>query len=203
MRIVVATSLATTLAFSTVSAQRVYQGFWISLAPGGAGIVHKEGLAYPLYVRLGGTINQRLLVGIEWYGIVLDAEPPSGATNLTAMALLYPSHKGVLFTKAGLGIGRRRLAAPTSTRMSLRVLASHWGLASTSGWAGTSTSHRASTSYGRERNELFAPRLATPGPGPSLVTAPGSSSLWASRGIERCHGAAEQAREAGGAVSWR
>jgi len=112
MRIVAATSLATTLAFSTVSAQRVYQGFWISLAPGGAGIVHKEGLAYPLYVRLGGTINQRLLVGIEWYGIVLDAEPPSGATNLTAMALLYPSHKGVLFTRAGIGIGRASSSCP-------------------------------------------------------------------------------------------
>src|SRR2546425_8720961 len=46
-------ALPISLAFSTVSAQRVHQGFWISLAPGGAGIVHKEGLAYPLYVRLG------------------------------------------------------------------------------------------------------------------------------------------------------
>src|SRR3989441_937797 len=105
-------ALPISLAFSTASAQRVHQGFWISLAPGGAGIVHKEGLAYPLYVRLGGTINQRLLVGIEWYGIVLDAEPPSGATNLTAMALLYPSHNGVLFARSGSGIGRGSLSCP-------------------------------------------------------------------------------------------
>jgi hypothetical protein len=78
MRIVLMTSLATTLALSTLSAQRVHQGFWIALAPGGAGIADKEGFAYPLYLRLGATINQRLLVGVEWYFVVLDAEPPSG-----------------------------------------------------------------------------------------------------------------------------
>jgi hypothetical protein len=100
------------LVLSSVSAQRVHQGFWIGLAPGGAGFVHKEGFAYPLYLRLGGTVHQRLLVGVEWYGVVLDADPPSGATNLTAVALLYPSHEGGFFTKAGLGIGRAESSCP-------------------------------------------------------------------------------------------
>jgi hypothetical protein len=112
MRIVLTTSLATTLALSAAHAQRVRDGFWIGLAPGGVGIVDKEGLAYPLYLRLGGTINQRLLLAVEWYGVVLDTDPESGATNLTAVALFYPSPKGVFFTKAGVGSGRAQSSCP-------------------------------------------------------------------------------------------
>ena len=112
MRTLITTSLATMLVLSSVSAQRVHQGFWIGMSPGGVGVVHTEGLAYPLYLRLGGTINQRLLVGLEWYNVVLDVNPAAGAANLTAVALLYPSQKGVLFTRAGLGIGRAESSCP-------------------------------------------------------------------------------------------
>jgi len=112
MRTLIATSLATMLVLAPVSAQRVHQGFWIGLSPGGAGIVHKEGFAYPVYLRLGGTITQRLLVGVEWYNVVLDAYPASGTANLTAVALFYPSHKGIFFTKAALGLGRAESSCP-------------------------------------------------------------------------------------------
>ena len=71
---------------SSVSAQRVHQGFWSGLAPGGVGIVETEGLTYPLYLRLGGTINQRLLVGGEWYAVVLDANPREQQSPPTAAA---------------------------------------------------------------------------------------------------------------------
>ena len=106
MRTLLATLLATSLALPTVSAQRVHQGFWIGFAPGGAGVADREGAAYPLYVRAGGTITQQLLIGVEWYGVVLDADPSAGAANLTAVALLYPSHRGGFFTKTALGIGQ-------------------------------------------------------------------------------------------------
>jgi len=111
-RVAVATSLATTLLLSTISAQHIHRGFWIGLAPGGAGVVHKEGFAYPLYLRLGGTVHQRLLVGVEWYGVLLDAEPSSAAANLTAVALLYPSRAGGFFTKVGVGSGRATSRCP-------------------------------------------------------------------------------------------
>jgi len=112
MRKVLITLLGITIAAPAVSAQRLHQGFWLSFAPGGAGVVHREGFAYPLYLRLGGTINQRLLFGVEWYGVVLDAQPSSGTTNLTATALFYPSDNGVFFTKGGLGIGRAQSNCP-------------------------------------------------------------------------------------------
>lgn len=112
MRTIIGTSLATMLVLSSVHAQRVHQGFWIGVSPGGVGVVETEGFAYPLYLRLGGTINQRLLVGVEWYSVALDFNPAAGATNLTAVALLYPSQKGVLFTRAGLGIGRAESRCP-------------------------------------------------------------------------------------------
>ncbi len=112
MRTLITTSLATMLVLSSVSAQRVHEGFWIGVAPGGVGVVETEGFAYPLYLRLGGTINERLLVGVEWYNVVLDVNPAAGAANLTAVALFYPSRKGVFFTKAGLGIGRAESSCP-------------------------------------------------------------------------------------------
>lgn len=112
MRVLLTISLVTILALSTISAQRVHQGFWIGLGPGGVGVVETEGLAYPLYLRLGGTVNQRLLVGVEWYNVVLDVDPPAGAANATAVVLFYPSRKGVLFTKAGVGVGRAESRCP-------------------------------------------------------------------------------------------
>jgi hypothetical protein len=112
MRTLLTASLGTVLALATASAQRVHQGFWIGVAPGGVGVVETEGLAYPLYLRLGGTINQQLLVGVEWYNVVLDLRPAAAAANLTAVALFYPSKKGILFTRAGVGLGRAESHCP-------------------------------------------------------------------------------------------
>ena len=102
------------LACSTLEAQRRHQGFWIAFAPGGVGSADVEGFAYPLYLRLGGTTSQRLLLGVEWYGVILDAQPSAGMTNLTAIALLYPSQRGGFFAKGGLGIGRAESTCPDS-----------------------------------------------------------------------------------------
>ena len=112
MRTLLTTSLAMLLALGTARAQRVHRGFWLSVAPGGVGVVETGGFAYPLYLRLGGTIDQQLLVGVEWYGVVLDDDPEAGAANTTAVALFYPSPKGVLFTRAGVGLGRAASTCP-------------------------------------------------------------------------------------------
>ena len=112
MRCVTAVLVAMVLACPTLEAQRRHEGFWIGFSPGGAGRVDVEGFAYPFYLRLGGTPSQRLLLGVESYGVILDAQPSAGMTNLTAIALLYPSQRGGFFAKGGLGIGRAESTCP-------------------------------------------------------------------------------------------
>lgn len=112
MRTVLVVLLATFLAAGAISAQRVHQGFWIGFAPGGVGYSDGEGLVYPLYLRLGGTIDQRVLVGFEWFAVILDDYPGTVAENYSATALLYPSAKGGLFAKIGIGLGRAASRCP-------------------------------------------------------------------------------------------
>ncbi|MGH7530447.1 MAG: hypothetical protein ACREMN_08710 [Gemmatimonadales bacterium] len=111
MRAILAVLLTVGLA-GTGSAQRLHQGFWIGFAPGGVGVADGEGLVYPLYLRLGGTIDQRLLLGVEWFGVVLDDHPATIAENYSLTALFYPSTRGGFFAKAGLGLGRAASRCP-------------------------------------------------------------------------------------------
>jgi hypothetical protein len=82
----------------------VHRGFWLGIGPGGVGAAENEGFAYPLYLRVGGTVNQRLLVGIEEFAYILDYYSGAGAGTITAVALIYPSRSGGFFAKAGLGL---------------------------------------------------------------------------------------------------
>jgi hypothetical protein len=115
MRLLPAMVLVTTLDFSPLTAQRAHQGFWIGFAPGGVGVADGEGLAYPLYLRLGGTVRQQVLIGLEWYGVIIDPDPSAVAANLTAMALFYPSHQGGFFAKAGVGLGQATSYCPNAS----------------------------------------------------------------------------------------
>ena len=86
-----------------VQAQHVHSGFWIGFAPGGVAIADAEGLAYPLYVRLGATLSQRVLLGVESYNVFLNYWDGKSIGTLAAVALLYPSAKSGFFIKPGLG----------------------------------------------------------------------------------------------------
>jgi hypothetical protein len=89
---------------ASVQAQRQHEGFWISFAPGGIAAAGDEGLGYPLYLRLGGTLTKRLLVGVEFYSIIVDYWDGGTTSNLSLMASRYPFHSGGLFIRAGLGL---------------------------------------------------------------------------------------------------
>lgn len=127
MRTMLVGILATFLTTGAVSAQRLHQGFWIGFAPGGVGLSDGEGLVYPLHLRLGGTPDQRVLVGFEWFGVILDDHPGTVAENYSATALFYPSRKGGFFAKAGLGVGRAASRCPDAP---VDVL---WGVGATVG----------------------------------------------------------------------
>ncbi len=102
-----------------LQAQQPHEGFWSGFAPGGAGWVElpdssgfSERFGYPFYLRLGGTLNPRVLLGIEAYSVIwnlpFNVTGPSSdyraSYDLTAIALLYPSPNAGLFIKPGVGI---------------------------------------------------------------------------------------------------
>ncbi len=100
---------------TSLQAQQPHEAFWSGFAPGGAGSGgFAEGFGYPFYLRFGGTLNQRVLLGIELYSVIWDIDlcfsfscsssPTRLSSNLTAIALLYPSPNGGLFMKPGVGI---------------------------------------------------------------------------------------------------
>lgn len=84
-------------------------GFWIGFG-GGAGWNTSEGLdddrraGGALYLRMGGSPSQKLLIGgeiIGWGRELNEATVARG--NATVSALFYPSRRGGLFLKGGLG----------------------------------------------------------------------------------------------------
>jgi hypothetical protein len=93
-------------------AQHRHQGFWIGLSPGGVGTAGDHGLAYPQYLRLGGTVSQQLLIGVETFTAILDLDPPAVSGNLSLLAVAYPSPKGGLFAKAGAGLALAKAECP-------------------------------------------------------------------------------------------
>lgn len=101
------TLLATTA--GTAAAQRAaeHQGFWIGFGLGGGSNLTKgyddARLGGAGYLRLGGTVNQLLLVGGEAIAWVREQDNTTVSQgNLTASILLYPAHRG-LYLKTGLG----------------------------------------------------------------------------------------------------
>jgi hypothetical protein len=98
---------------SSSEAQRLHQGFWIGFAPGGVGATRAQGFAYPLYLRFGGTISQRVMVGIESFAL-FDAGPAMSSGNITVLALLYPSARGGFLVKTAVGLARANAQCPDS-----------------------------------------------------------------------------------------
>ena len=73
----------------------------------GAGLDGDEGNAWGIdaYIRVGGTLSQRMLLGVEssgWYGSHLDTD--LYRSNLSGVVLFYPSMRGGLFLKGGAGL---------------------------------------------------------------------------------------------------
>jgi hypothetical protein len=83
-----------------------HSGFWFSIGAGGGwdapdgrfGTVGRGGTGY---IRLGGTPHPQFLFGVELNGWENSSGVSRGA--MTATALLYPSHSGGPFVKAGFG----------------------------------------------------------------------------------------------------
>lgn len=111
-------SVAALIAFgaavaSPASAQtpREHRGFWISFGLGGGwNLTRNVGLDSSStgggggFVRLGGTLSEKLLLGgevIGWGRSVDGAELARGNVNLTAM--FYPSVQAGVYLKGGLG----------------------------------------------------------------------------------------------------
>lgn len=85
----------------------LHQGFWVGVGLGGgsnlSGWADGARAGVGAYVRLGGTVSQRLLIGGEAIGWGRDR---NGSTfsegGVTAVAILYPAERG-LFLKGGAG----------------------------------------------------------------------------------------------------
>ncbi len=84
---------------------QVHQGLWGGFGLGG-GVNVSEGDRWgvDVYGRIGGTLSQRVLLGGEssgWAGSHQGVDMARG--NLTAIILYYPSLRGGLFLRGGLG----------------------------------------------------------------------------------------------------
>ena len=109
-------TLATTLALcaatvGTAQKPQIRKGFWIAFGPGwGSADLACDGCTGPregggsFHIRLGGTLNQKLLLGGD---ITAWAKEQNGATasvgNVSFIAQYYPMELGGLFVKGGAG----------------------------------------------------------------------------------------------------
>ena len=87
-----------------------HSGFWLSGGLGGGWedadlSFGNRGRGAAAYIRLGGTVNPRVLFGAEilGWGTGDDVDDIARA-NVTASALVYPSLGGGLFFKGGFGV---------------------------------------------------------------------------------------------------
>lgn len=88
---------------ATASAQEATNrgGFWLG---GGIGVGHHEETGGSAYLRMGGTLGERLVLGGESLALAHDEGDASVSRgNLTVVALFYPSSRAGLFLKAGVG----------------------------------------------------------------------------------------------------
>ncbi|MCI0464536.1 MAG: autotransporter domain-containing protein [Gemmataceae bacterium] len=114
MRLLAIAFLSCFVLASPAAAQRRevrHDGFWVAFGVG-AGSNLTEGysdarLGGAGYVRLGGTVSPRLLIGGEAMGWVRDQNGTTWSQgNATATVLLYPVRRGV-YLKGGLGFASR------------------------------------------------------------------------------------------------
>jgi hypothetical protein len=90
-----------------------HDGFWIGFGVGGGSNMWSgfDGIRAggAGYLRLGGTINQQLLLGGESLGWVRSENNTTVSYgNTTASVLFYPSLAGGLYLKSGLGFAVRQ-----------------------------------------------------------------------------------------------
>ncbi len=93
-----------------------HEGFWVGfgLGAGSLGLADATDRSTGVvgYVKLGGTINERLLIGAESNAWTKDE---SGVTlthtNFSAVAYFYPSTTNGFFLKGGLGWSRLSVGA--------------------------------------------------------------------------------------------
>ena len=109
LRSIVPVLLLTAFAVSTAEAQN-RAGFWISGGIGG-GVNTAESLDGARlgggagYLRLGGTVSDKLLLGVEFNGWTRSRNGVGNIrSNTTFTAMLYPSPVGSFFLKGGLGV---------------------------------------------------------------------------------------------------
>ena len=109
--------------------QQRHQGFWIGFGVGG-GVNTSEGVdearrgGGAAYLRLGGTLSQKVLIGGEFIGwgrqdelLGLDTEIVTRG-NATFSLMYFPSSNGGFFLKGGLGAAT---VSWTSELLGLRV----------------------------------------------------------------------------------
>ena len=91
--------------------QKARDGFWFGLGLGGGiedfdvDVGFDRGRGLGAYIRLGGTVNDHVLVGGEV--LVWENDNQNGEisrVNVTATGLFYPSATGGWFVKAGGGV---------------------------------------------------------------------------------------------------
>lgn len=93
-----------------------HRGFWLGFGAGGGWDDFQwdfgnRGRSAALYLRMGGTVNQHVLVGAELIGLNRDelaGEFTRG--NVMASALLYPARQGGWFLKTGFGFAGQDFA---------------------------------------------------------------------------------------------
>jgi hypothetical protein len=110
-----------TLLSAQTSHPQVRQGFWISFGLGaGSYDLACDGCTYDAKTdlagnfRLGGTVSPNLLVGGETMGWTHSEDGVNQlSSSLMAVVLYYPSAKGGLYLKGGLGIAMYRASDGT------------------------------------------------------------------------------------------
>ena len=117
-RIICISAALLTLASTTTIAQEghPHRGFWIGFGIGGGSA--KDGDSEDAlggaagYVRLGGTLSQKWLIGGEAIGWGRSEDNISyGRSNTTFTALFYPSQKGGFYLKGGVGFSYAKISS--------------------------------------------------------------------------------------------
>ncbi|PYO95988.1 MAG: hypothetical protein DMD62_00135 [Gemmatimonadetes bacterium] len=143
-RVVLMTGMTFALVAGTVAAQapadiHEHRGFWIGFGLGG-GVNLSEGLDGERlgggagYLRLGGTVSQRVLLGFDGIFWGRDENGNSIARGNSSFAMLfYPSGRGGGFLKGGLGWSNIARVT-TSGNSTTTTTKSGFGLTLGTGW---------------------------------------------------------------------
>ena len=143
-RVVLMTGMTFALVAGTVPAQapadiHEHRGFWIGFGLGG-GVNLSEGLDGERlgggagYLRLGGTVSQRVLLGFDGIFWGRDENGNSIARGNSSFAMLfYPSGRGGGFLKGGLGWSNIARVT-TSGNSTTTTTKSGFGLTLGTGW---------------------------------------------------------------------